>query len=64
MAEAEKFAEVTLDLPAETLTLASGRRVEFNIDPFAKRCLVEGLDQLGYLQSHAKAIAAYEEQRG
>ena len=64
MAGAEKFAEVAVDLPAETLTLASGRRVEFTIDPFAKRCLVEGIDQMGYLQSHAKAIAAYEERRG
>ena len=64
MAEAEKFAEVTVDLPAQALTLASGRCVEFAIDAFAKRCLVEGLDQLGYLQSHEKAITAYEERRG
>jgi 3-isopropylmalate/(R)-2-methylmalate dehydratase small subunit len=42
------------------LTLPSGKKASFPIDAFAKRCLVQGIDELGYLQSHAAAIAAYE----
>jgi 3-isopropylmalate/(R)-2-methylmalate dehydratase small subunit len=34
--------------------------VEFPIDNFSKTCILEGLDQLGYLQKQAEQIAAYE----
>src|SRR5580704_16976244 len=37
-------APVKVDLPSQTLTLASGRKVEFPVDSFAKHCLLEGID--------------------
>jgi len=53
-------AEVTIDLAARTLTLPDGRAVEFPIDPFAQRCLLDGVDELGYILQREAAIAAYE----
>ena len=56
---------LTIDLAKQTLSFAGrdgNERVEaFPIEPFSKRCLIEGLDELGYLLSHEAAIAAYEE---
>jgi len=51
---------VTVDLEEQTLTLPDGRTISFPIDNFSKSCILNGIDQLGYLQSHAKAIEAYE----
>jgi 3-isopropylmalate/(R)-2-methylmalate dehydratase small subunit len=51
---------VKIDLAAQTLTLASGRKVEFPVDGFAKHCLLEGIDELGYILQQAPAIAAFE----
>ncbi len=56
-------AVVKIDLAAQTLTLADGRSVEFPIDPFAKHCLLEGVDELGYILQQEAAIAAYESRR-
>ena len=53
-------AQLVIDLPSQTLTLPDGRKVEFPIDPFAKHCLLEGVDELGYILNQAVAIAAYE----
>ena len=58
--DADPDAEVTVDLDAETLTLPDGRAVGFQVDPFARRMLLEGTDELGYLLGHADAVAAYE----
>lgn len=55
-------AEVTIDLVSRTLS-APGVRVEFPIDPFARRCLLEGVDTLGYLLAQEEAIAAFETRR-
>jgi 3-isopropylmalate/(R)-2-methylmalate dehydratase small subunit len=63
MSAAEKNLEFTVDLPNQTLVLPSGRRAVFPIDPFAKRCLVQGVDELGYLLSHAAKVAAFEASR-
>jgi 3-isopropylmalate/(R)-2-methylmalate dehydratase small subunit len=54
---------VTIDLAAETLTLAGGQPVHFPIDSFAKRCLLDGVDELGYMLHQEAAIAAYEAKR-
>ena len=64
-AELLKWPGITLkiDLPSQTVTLAGGRTVEFPIDPFAKHCLVEGVDELGYMTKQEPAIAAYEAKR-
>ncbi|MDP9115442.1 MAG: 3-isopropylmalate dehydratase small subunit [Acidobacteriota bacterium] len=64
-AELLKWSGITLkiDLATQTVTLAGGRTVEFPIDPFAKQCLIEGVDELGYMLNQQPAIAAYEAQR-
>jgi len=52
-----------IDLATQTVTLPGGRTVEFPIDPFAKQCLIEGVDELGYMLNQQPAIAAYEAKR-
>ena len=52
-----------IDLATQTLTLAGGRTIEFPIDAFAKQCLLEGVDELGYMLKQEPAIAAYEARR-
>lgn len=54
---------VKVDLAAQTITLASGRVVEFPVDEFSKHCLLEGVDELGYILQQAPAITSYEAQR-
>src|SRR6516164_1390001 len=67
-AHAELFAapadaKVQIDLANQTLTTPSGRKVEFPVDPFSKHCLLNGVDELGYILQHAADIAAYEARR-
>jgi len=54
---------VKVDLEARTLTLAGGTAVEFPIDAFSRMCLLEGIDELGFILKHDAQIAAYEAQR-
>ena len=56
-------AEVTIDVAASTLTLPDGRSVTYPIDGFARHCLLEGIDQLGFLQQHDADISRFEESR-
>ncbi len=53
-------AVVGVDLATQTLTLPDGRAVEFPVDAFSKFCLLEGVDELGYILKQDPAIAAYE----
>jgi 3-isopropylmalate/(R)-2-methylmalate dehydratase small subunit len=53
-------AEVQIDLPSQTLTLPDGTKVEFPVDPFSKTCLLEGIDELGWILKQQPAIATYE----
>jgi 3-isopropylmalate/(R)-2-methylmalate dehydratase small subunit len=55
--------EVEIDLASATLRLPGGREVVFPIEPFARYCLLNGVDELGYLLGQAEAISAYEHQR-
>ena len=55
-------AEVTVDLASQTLILPNGS-VQFPIDPFNKTCLLNGVDELGYILGFEKEIAAFETQR-
>jgi 3-isopropylmalate/(R)-2-methylmalate dehydratase small subunit len=55
--------EVTIDLATSTLRLPGGKQVTFPIEPFARFCLMQGVDQLGYLLLKEADIAAYEKQR-
>ena len=57
-------AEVEIDLPSTTLRLPDGRSVEFPVEAFARYCLMNGVDELGYLLKQADAIAAYERRAG
>lgn len=52
--------ELTVDLAAQTLNLPGGRTAKFPIDPFARVCLLEGVDELGYILKHADQITAFE----
>ena len=54
---------VDIDVAAHTLTLPDGKAVEFPIDEFARYCLVEGIDQLGFLRQQSNEIDAFEEKR-
>lgn len=56
-------AEVKLDLASQTLTLPDGTKVEFPVDSFSKTCLLEGIDELGWILKQEPAIAAYEATR-
>ena len=56
----EPDAQVTVDLAGQRVLLPDGRSVPFPIDNFSKTCILEGLDQLGYLQKQAEQITAYE----
>ena len=58
--EADPQYTVTVDLAAQKLVLPDGRAVEFPVDAFSKHCLLEGVDELGYIQQHEAEIAAYE----
>ena len=62
-AEEKPETAITIDLATQALTLPDGARVQFPIDAFNKRCLLEGMDQLGYLLWHEDAIARYERDR-
>ncbi|MEM8683854.1 MAG: 3-isopropylmalate dehydratase small subunit [Pseudomonadota bacterium] len=55
--------ELVIDIEASTLTLPDGRQVEYPIDAFARYCLVEGIDQLGFIQKNLDTIETFEEQR-
>jgi len=51
---------VTIDLASQTLSIANGPTVTFPIDSFSKTCILENLDEIGYILKHESAIAAYE----
>ncbi len=59
----DENAKVSIDLPAQKLKLPSGRSVEFAVDEFSKHCLMNGVDELGYIQQNEPAIAAFEARR-
>jgi 3-isopropylmalate/(R)-2-methylmalate dehydratase small subunit len=57
-------AEVTLDLETRELGLPDGRKVTFPVEAFARFCLLNGTDEMGYLLGQGEAIAAYEALHG
>lgn len=56
-------AELTVDLASQSLALPDKRKVTFPIDPFARTCLLQGVDELGYLLSRQDAIARFEREQ-
>ena len=61
MFDEDPATAVTVDLASQTLLLPDGQKVSFPIDPFAKHCLLNGVDQLGFLQAEQPAIEAFEQ---
>ena len=55
--------ELRIDVARGEVRLPDGQTHRFELDPFARTCLLEGVDQLGYLLNQSAAIQRYEEQR-
>ncbi len=58
---ADRAAKVTVDLLSQTVTLPDGTTASFPVDDFAKHCLLNGIDQLGYLLSFDAEISKHEQ---
>jgi len=55
--------ELSIDVAEGFIELPDGGRFTFELEPFARHCLLSGVDQLGFLVQHEKDIAAFEEKR-
>ncbi|MFC0199965.1 3-isopropylmalate dehydratase small subunit [Paracoccus rhizosphaerae] len=55
-------ARITVDLESQTVTASDGTSFDFQIDPFRKHCLMNGLDDIGLTMEKAPSIDAYETQ--
>ena len=64
MRDAEKGANarIEVDLEAQTITLSDGQQIRFEVDPFRKHCLLNGLDDIGLTMEKAPAISIFEAQ--
>lgn len=60
LAEEDPDTTVTIDLASQTVTLPEGQQISFPIDGFAKQCLLQGVDQMGFLLQQEEDIASYE----
>jgi 3-isopropylmalate/(R)-2-methylmalate dehydratase small subunit len=54
---------LTVDLPRQVIVKPDGEEIPFDVQPFRKHCLVEGLDDIGLTLRHADKIRAFEAQR-
>lgn len=63
LVQASSAATLTIDLETSRVSLPDGRTFDFTIDPFARSCLLQGVDELGYLLSFDDRIAAFEAAR-
>ena len=61
LAEEQPDTRLHIDLAAQTVSLPDGQQATFAIDPYRKLCLLQGLDDLGYLLAQDEAITAYEQ---
>jgi 3-isopropylmalate/(R)-2-methylmalate dehydratase small subunit len=55
--------EVVVDLESLTVALPDGSQAAFPVEPFARRCLLDGVDELGYLLARSADIARFEASR-
>jgi 3-isopropylmalate/(R)-2-methylmalate dehydratase small subunit len=60
--EGQPGYRVAVDLEAQTVTAPGGESFKFDIDPFTKHCLLNGLDEIGLSLEHADGIKAFEAQ--
>ena len=56
-------AELRIDLQSNTVVLPNGTKVSFQIEGFARYCLLNGTDELGFLLQKADAISTFEQAR-
>lgn len=63
LSEEAPHAEVGIDLENQAVALPDGSTFSFAIDGFAKKCLLKGVDQLGYILSFEEKISAFEDRR-
>ncbi len=63
LGEQDPTAEITVSLPEQTVTYRDQFEARFDIDPFVKWCLMEGLDDIGLTLRHADTITDYEARR-
>src|SRR5712691_186636 len=61
--EATEGYELAVDLAAQTVTTPEGRVLRFEMDPFKRQALLQGLDNVGWTLSHGDDIATYEARR-
>lgn len=59
----QDVVEVTIDLPNQTVSAGPNIQFQFQIDPFRKNCLIQGLDAIGLTMKQESAISAYEQRR-
>lgn len=64
LAQADADLQLTIDLENQQLVLPDGSSLEFPIDAFSKKCLLAGVDQLGYLQNQLTVVKGYESRVG
>lgn len=55
--------ELVIDVRGQAITLPDGRKIGFELESFARHCLLEGVDQMGYLLKHQDAISRFERQQ-
>lgn len=60
LVEEEPETQIAVDLENQEVILPDGQRLGFEIDPFRKMCLLQGVDDLGYIMAKDDAIAAHE----
>ena len=61
--EVSEGYKLSVDLQAQTITTPGGEVIAFDVDPFRKHCLINGLDDIGLTLQHVDDIKAYEEKR-
>ena len=61
--EATEGYRLSVDLGAQMVTTPDGDAIAFEVDPFRKHCLINGLDDIGLTLEHVADIKAYEERR-
>ena len=61
--EAQSGYELSVDLESQLITMPSGESIPFDIDPFKKHCLLNGLDDIGLTLQHTDDIQRYEDNR-
>lgn len=61
--KAQPGYQLTVDLEAELITMPNGQTIAFDIDPFKKHCLLNGLDDIGLTLQHTDEIQNYEQNR-